>query len=98
MSAPKSLLFTENKNQWPDQVRFRADLHNGKFYLLPTGFLYQFYDGSSLQHPGHAGEEKNNAGKSNKVKAHAYSVTFLGANPEPGFTKTAGTPELRNYF
>ena len=36
--------FLENKNQWPENVNYKAELKNGELYLEKNGFLFNFYD------------------------------------------------------
>ncbi|MFO7867839.1 MAG: SBBP repeat-containing protein, partial [Bacteroidales bacterium] len=49
--------FSENKNQWPDQVQYRASLYGGYVYAENKGLTYQFFEDGGLSH-SHAGIEK----------------------------------------
>ena len=40
--------FIENKNQWPDQVKFKTDLKGGYLYLEKNGFLIDLYDAKTV--------------------------------------------------
>ena len=32
--------FLQNKNQWPEDVNYKAELKNGELYLEKDGFLF----------------------------------------------------------
>ncbi|MFW5852349.1 MAG: hypothetical protein ACOCWB_09000, partial [Bacteroidota bacterium] len=36
--------FSENKGQWPKQVKFRAALYGGFVYAESSGLTYQFFE------------------------------------------------------
>ena len=44
--------FTENKNQWPHQVLYAAQLDGGMLFLEKNCFTYNFYDNVSSALPG----------------------------------------------
>jgi len=97
------LRFTENKNQWPSQVKYRADIPSGKLFLEQTSFTYLFYDGSILAHLHHHKEEKNKEIKqtdaaSNIMKMHSFQISFLNCNPQAEITAEEQSVEMKNYF
>jgi gliding motility-associated-like protein len=80
------LEFIENKGQWENEVRFRADLKGGWVFLQENAATYLFYEEKAFRH-GH----KTNAAKQtldeasqapvlDAFKAHAYRTTWIGAN------------------
>ncbi len=40
LPADPKIIFEENKNQWPHQVRFEADFAGGKIFLEKDKFTY----------------------------------------------------------
>jgi hypothetical protein len=99
-SAPdgRTLEFVENKGQWDARVRYMAELPAGRLFLGKTGFTYALVDAKALQaHHDHTALPNPN-GNPDRLRAHAYSVIFEGANPNPGITGGEATAEQRNYF
>ncbi|MCB2376331.1 gliding motility-associated C-terminal domain-containing protein [Hymenobacter sp. BT635] len=92
-AAPeKTLEFVENKGQWNSRVRYQAEVPGGRMYLESRGFIYAFVDPKALDEP------QDHHAVANRVRAHAYSVTFDGGNPKPTFAPTEATADKRNYF
>ena len=52
------ITFVENRGQWANEVRFRADIPGGYLYLKANALHYVFYDGDALSshHTPKAGE------------------------------------------
>jgi gliding motility-associated-like protein len=96
------LRFTQNKNQWPAQVQYRADLPSGKLFLEKSSFTYLFYDSEKLaqmhNHQHGQGEEEHNESASSLMDFHAFRVSFLNCNPQPIIRQEEESGELRNYF
>ncbi|MDO7848876.1 PKD domain-containing protein [Hymenobacter sp. M29] len=85
--------FVQNRKQWPDQVLYAVDVPMGKLFLGKnklTHALYDVHQADEFQHHG--------ASANARVKAHAYSVTFDRANPNPTIETTGKVPTERNYF
>src|SRR5688572_21380206 len=72
----KSLQFIQNKNQWDKSVRFMAPLPGGRLFLQDKSLLYTFYDEAQIAHADHNQPAAKITGAPNKIKAHAYEVTF----------------------
>ncbi len=51
--------FSENKNQWPENVLYRSPLYEGYLYAEKTGLTYYFYDNSTHSHVHPGFEEVN---------------------------------------
>jgi len=77
--------FIENKNQWPSQVKFRADIPGGKMYLLNQGFIYDFYDAGRISQHHHNLDDSNLRIENieRRVKHHAVNVQFENSNTNP---------------
>jgi gliding motility-associated-like protein len=95
------LCFTQNKNQWPSQVQYRADLPGGKLFLEKNSFTWLFYDSKKLAHMhdhGHGQNEVHHESPSGSIDLHAFHVSFLNSNPNPLISQEDEAGELRNYF
>ncbi|GAA3923662.1 gliding motility-associated C-terminal domain-containing protein [Hymenobacter algoricola] len=88
-----SLEFVENKGQWDARVRYAAALPAGRLFVTPAGFTYSFISPAALRaHHDHS------PGATDKLPAHAYSVTFEGGSATPAISAEQPTTEQRNYF
>jgi gliding motility-associated-like protein len=96
-----SLRFTQNKNQWPANVQYRADLPGGKLFLENNSFTYLFYDTKKLaqmHNHEHGENDDDRESASSLIKLHAFKVSFLNSNPNPLIHHDKRSGELRNYF
>ncbi|GEO05617.1 hypothetical protein AAE02nite_32810 [Adhaeribacter aerolatus] len=95
----KSLQFIQNKNQWDKSVAFVAPLPGGRLFLQDKSLVYTFFDESTLAH-AHATPKAANTGNTiDKIKAHAYKVTFEGAGTaSAAITGQQASEALRNYY
>ncbi|GGF02910.1 hypothetical protein GCM10011383_12290 [Hymenobacter cavernae] len=95
-SAPPNqpLQFVANHNQWPSPVLFAADVPGGRLFLEKGRITQALYDVKALaQHHTDAGGHA-----AQRIKAHAYSVTFEGANLGAPVQGEAATGNETNYF
>lgn len=70
--------FVENLGQWPEQVKFRANIPSGELFLEEAAFTYALVDPGvhDFIHPEEVGMEPPTT-----FDTHAYQVQFIG-----GFT------------
>ncbi|GGK87624.1 hypothetical protein GCM10011405_39160 [Rufibacter glacialis] len=98
----RTLEFVENKGQWPQQVKYAADLPGGKMFLQPSGFVYVMQDPTAFGQHGSTPEApapgQRSASPGSLLKKHAYSVTFEKANPAPELAPQEPTEGIRNYY
>ncbi|MBK7667571.1 MAG: gliding motility-associated C-terminal domain-containing protein [Sphingobacteriaceae bacterium] len=90
-----SIIFKENKGQWPEKVLFGADIFNTQFYINKNSFNYCIYSYADLKR----GEELHHTspGKNSTLHGHNYEVNFVGADLNK-VSKTKEQPEYYNYF
>jgi gliding motility-associated-like protein len=88
---PPSIIFKENKGQWPVKVLFGTEYLNTKFYINKTGFNYCIYDFEEL---ANAFMLKRN---DFVVHGHNYEVNLVGANLN-NFNMLNNVTEYFNYF
>lgn len=97
--ASPALRFTENLGQWQDNVLFRAQLDGGALFLEKNCLTYEFYDKVKFRALGH-GHATRGKGvyKDDKIKHHAYRVSFEGSNPNPGVEKLQQGSDYENFY
>lgn len=88
--------FSENKGQFPSQVKFRSPIPGGLLFLENNTFTYHFYDVGMLTSL-HNGSWKGNIEKP-IMKLHAYKMEFLNANPTPEVNPQKKQAFFENYF
>ena len=84
--------FIENKGQFPKAVISKTNLPSGALFIEGAKLTYAFYAGMQLAniHDGLA--------TSNRVDAHAYSVSFLNANSEITTILEDESQFFENYY
>lgn len=88
--APK-ISFAENKNQWPEQVIFRADIKGGTLFLEKNHFTYMFLENRHLGDGSHSHEDVPR-------KGHAVKVNFMNSNPNVLVTGSNRLPGILNFY
>ncbi len=87
-----SVRFTQNKQQWPNSILYKAQLDGGALFVETSGKLtFNLYDKDSyrLRHLGKV--------TTDKLKCHAYSISFVDANV-PIITAKNQSTDYVNYF
>lgn len=80
------ILFIENKGQWAEEVRFRADIPYGKLYVLNHGLRYEFTPNYIHDH-----DVAKNFQKSLEVR-------FISANKQADITGKEPLNTTFNYY
>jgi gliding motility-associated-like protein len=93
VAAAPTLEFTENRGQWPEAVRYSADVPSGRLFLESGGLTYSLLAGVPHAHTGQKQLAANTA-----LKAHALRVTFEGGAPQPALKPENQTAEVRHYL
>ena len=90
----QDLRFSENKGQWNDQARFRADIPFGSVYLEKNDFFFVMYSAADLAKTEHPVKVKG------KVIIHGQVMKeeFIGANPNPSITGAKPFKDYENYY
>lgn len=96
--AQNTVKFTQNKNQWEENVLFRAQLDGGFLFLGKNSITYNFYDAETLR-KNHIQKEKDlNKQKNDPIRSHAFRVTYVGSNINPQVETKQVTPDYCNFF
>nr|MBA3707024.1 SBBP repeat-containing protein [Bacteroidota bacterium] len=88
--VPK-IIFEENKNQWPEQVIFKADIPGGALFLEKNTFTFHYVE--QIDHHTH-GDKIN----SDRVHHHAFKVNFENSNPDVEVLGNNLLQGHRNYY
>ena len=84
--------FIENKGQLPKSVISKTNLPSGALFIEKNKLIYAFYDGNKLSRI-HNGEANNF-----DIDAHAYSVSFIGANKNVSVELNGASNYFENYY
>ncbi len=87
-----SIIFKENKGQWPEKVLFGAEFLNTKFYVNKNSFNYCVYNYEDL-----AKFNPRNRDEKQIIHGHNYEVNFIDADLSSFVTKN-NLSEYYNYF
>lgn len=90
--------FIENKNQWHHNVKFKADVKSGYFYLENDGFLFNLLDVKKANEYIESHYDKTKKRDFKQLDWHAYKVQFKNANSNVEVVGSDQTPEYYNYF
>ena len=80
ISQQSGFIFIENKGQWNNEVKFKTDLKNGHLYTCTDGLVFDFFDEEKLEELYEKHYIKPTNSRNNRLKKHAYKVSFNGAN------------------
>lgn len=93
--------FVENKNQWDNSVKFRADIPSGFLFFKEDGLQYVLLDMSEIR-DNHANPnaQKSASNQSNPIKGHAINITFQNTKAFTSRTVAGINPytDKKNYF
>ena len=103
--------FTENRGQYPDEVRFCVNTRGGTIYFTPDGVIMQFIDHRSESADARSddermmGQRRNLAApdadldnESHRVRGHVIRKRFIGADPNCRIEGRAVLPGKVNIF
>ena len=93
------LVFTENKGQWEDPVKFKAQIPAGNLYLENNQLTYLFYNETDMERMDelHHGHIKNPQPVDSIIRLHAFQVQFVDALT-PSFNPSEKEKAFANYF
>ncbi len=93
-----SLDFIENKGQWIDAAKFKANIPGGVFFITNEGFVYNYVNHKDLEHI-HDLMERGIADFGKEIiHQHAYKVNFVNANNSIAYEQTEKKKAYHNYF
>ncbi len=87
--------FIPNQNQWDARVLFAVDVPGGRLFLERGRLMQARYDAAAVE----AAHELNREQRATaRIRAHAYSVDFVGANPAATVSGEGATGSETSYF
>ncbi|MBC8151331.1 MAG: gliding motility-associated C-terminal domain-containing protein [Bacteroidetes bacterium] len=89
-----SIVFVQNKGQWPTDVRFRVDVPGGFLFLKERSLHYVFYDTNALA-DHHASRTRPTT---DAIRAHGVDVQFTGSQTPTLIEGIKPADVLLNYF
>ncbi len=93
------LSFTENKGQWPNQVKYKINSSLHQVYFEKDAFTFNLIDGEDLFASSvHHGHHEVKAKKLDKIAAHAYKMQFVDANPSVKIFPKRAYSTYENFF
>lgn len=94
--AGNDFCFIENKNQWEQNVLFKADIPSGALFVEKNCLTYHLYD-AAVQEQLHAHKIDSSLFPLS-MKAHAFQMQFIGSNSHPLLESKQPAQEYYNYF
>ena len=91
-------IFIENKNQWNENIIYKAELRNGSLYACKDGLVFDFFDEKKIEkiYSSHYTDKKIKTEK--KINKHAYKVEFINSNQNKLSTGSQASKCNYNYF
>lgn len=86
--------FVENKGQWDSRARYAASVPGGTVFLTSDGFMYSYASQEDIRRAEELWHEQHKDASKEKIRNHAYKVTFAGSLPAP----KVETEGKRNYY
>ncbi|TAL57711.1 MAG: hypothetical protein EPN85_13420, partial [Bacteroidetes bacterium] len=106
--SPAAVQFKENKNQWNEQVLFKADIKGGTVFLEKLKLVYalrSLEDMDNIHAKSHGSSynkkplpSSGDTRKPDPVRCHALYVRFLDANRNVTVKSINKLPAYYNYF
>jgi PKD repeat protein len=93
-SATATVQFVANQSQWTSSVLFAAEVPGGRLYLEKNRLVQALYDAKTVDELHHHAPDDTD----HQIDAHAYAVSFVGANPEVVASGEHRTSSTTNYF
>jgi gliding motility-associated-like protein len=87
--------FVANQRQWEKPVLFAADVPAGQLFLERGRLVQALYDSRQVAELHHHSAEVSDK---QRVRAHAYTTTFVGASDQATVQGEAQLPGYNNYF
>ena len=90
------IIFIENKGQWPEEVRFSAEIPGGRLFIEEQGLTYSFEDPQQSALKAHGSHLFQN----NHVRKNFYAmkVRFLNTALGTKYEGNSPSPTLYSFF
>lgn len=92
----QAIKYIENKNQWPQNILYRAEVGYSRIYLEKNGLTFDLVntdDMHAVEHPLPADKKGDGT-----IRHHAYKMVFEAANQNVKITSHKPSKEYYNYL
>lgn len=97
--ADGSISFIENKNQWPENVKYKLDLNNGAIFFENDKITYNFFKESDVRHShAHHNDCKGHTNENKSINWHAYQINILNKNSNSTIISENPYSDKINYY
>ncbi|WP_162902832.1 DUF7948 domain-containing protein [Taibaiella koreensis] len=90
--------FIENKGQWNQEARFKADIPGGAMFLTNEGFVFNYVSMEDMERVHRMWHDEKKDVKNEIIRHHAYKVKFSGANLSTQFNSESPRSYYHNYL
>ncbi|MBK9764763.1 MAG: hypothetical protein IPO87_15790 [Flavobacteriales bacterium] len=97
--AQRSVPFLQNRGQWPEPVKFRAEMADATVWIEPAALLIDRFDRNALQQLSHAHVNGMPDGPlSQLIRHHAIRLRFMATNSDPEIEPVGVRPGAFNFL
>ena len=96
--SQSQITFIENKGQWPDNVRFVAEIPGGMLFVEASTLTYTFSDPAKANSRAHDSHLVKETQLLDSIDHFAMKVNFIDANLNPVLIGDEIKPASHNYF
>ncbi len=97
--AQRSVPFLQNRGQWPEPVKFRAEMADATVWIEPAALLIDRFDRNALQQLSHAHVNgMPNGPLSQLIRHHAIRLRFMATNSDPEIEPVGVRPGAFNFL
>ncbi|HHL51959.1 MAG TPA: hypothetical protein ENJ39_01160, partial [Flammeovirgaceae bacterium] len=91
-------LFVENKGQWPEQVKYAAELPGGMLFVEEHTLTYSFTDPHQQRLLQQGRHNHRPVQLPEQIRKYALKVNFVDADPQVKATAQTPVPTVYNFF
>ncbi len=92
------LRFVQNNGQWQNQIKYQADIQNGRIFFTGKQFRYVFFDIADLNQIHVMRHEDQGLVDNEKIDCYAYDMFFLEASESTEVVGIKQEKYYHNYF
>ncbi len=95
-----NLIFSENKGQWPELVKFKTNINSGSLWIEQSALTFSLLHPEDLiiQYEHKSGNKTPFNEAKNNIRGHSYKVEFTNSNQECKIIGHNKLEHFNNYF
>lgn len=94
----KVLDFIENKGQWNQEAKYKANVPGGSLFITDKGFVYNYLSLSDIEKIHEHDDNSKQEPSTEIIHSHAFRVNFVGANNAINYKQIDKKSYYHNYF